>query len=1455
MLKKFLTTIIVLAATATAWAQNGTYGTGENTAVISSEGTTLTITGCGDLASINQDVISYTFSSDAVGKVFVKDGEAYTSVSQGALFAGTEYYREILGEKTLIENFISNAEYVSSVTETKEWNMDNVTEDYYRVQDIWNYQTLKTVIGWSWTPDNVKSSEIYKVSDAEDAITLNNGIKVAPITEEEYKALVKTTTTFTAEKDIYYTTDNGTTFTKIAQGTEKVVYNETAQYYTVADSTFELYTTETTIEDLFKSYSYLTEQKNKKDFVQILTDAVLAGAYTDVVFEQQGESDVVITSEIVRAILSPNGVINSNVRTLDLGVTTATSLDIQPKDNNNNVLYTSQLEILKYPKSVTDLGSSTFNFNGTFKNLKILDLSDYTKEYKDFFTKVEASVAWNAAHPNVLIRKNSSLDDIREDTDGLNNFKGNYAGIYSYYGTNGLTVSLTSQNSNVALFVNADIEQIIVGGERNSNICSDLNSIEICSDKGLTVDFTNASLSQTNAVYDLSGITNEKIKYLIFPRDANFASSIETNKLGENINAAFALGVKAVINSPCAYAHIYKAGTLQNASVPAEISDVQYIEYSGEMNSDDVDIAESYTNTLIDFKNVDFDGKFSFTNNTVKYLVLPNITSDDEMSLVSENVDEFSYSDCESLIAVAEYNIDSEKKSLTMHSKSDKANSDFNNLTSMQVLNYMYTGGIANNPYRYTDILTMSGYLCALDITNDNSKNGGLSYLISANDLTVAYYHTADHAVKMEENKVISNVAGVQTFDLTNAYFPTQEDMTFNKGYSFAEIKLPVDSRQTLIPSNAFANQVYFSELCIPYNYTKIGAEAFYLSTQLCHIYTTDNPADDDEAVNDNATIVDNGLYTFTFSANLKEIEGPNNPQHSTFCGFAIEIVTDIYNLALDAPLCGAGTFDASMAYGDNGFAGDIAHPIGRHNYQNHSKIFVMLHYPSECTDEQAMNYTDITRKYTLADETGEVDGKGRPRMWPRHVEFGAAYNNALKGVIWDETTEYDTRYQGWHEIVLVGNSLARDYDPQSENTQFVYRDWVTVCVPYDLKKSQVLSLLGVDPSFSVGQKDQVVKPVLDADGNPVLDADGNPTFNVISETEVPLYPDVRALTHVSRSVDNRKMTLHFAKLIEQNQNEETGVLEDRFYDVSINETHGQGFTRTELTGDDDPVVMEGGHPYLIRAYVPAAWDAQIKNIGYYIMSAASSANHAQKEMGVSAENLPYQYGECTVTSGDVELYLPCLKHKVHAFDADEKKSIVDVTPDDANKDFSYTDIDKSNPILYHFIGTYTATKIPQYGYYIGKAKDGSHKFTRSTRTGDAAYTWAPYTAVIVGLSDPTYDTDAFDNTASGSNSTGSNAISVEGSIDNIVVNPGVDGDDLMIYVGENAELGASGARLSLGGFDDSTATGIVDVNVSESVNVSNNKVYSINGQYMGTSLNKLPKGIYIINGQKKVVK
>ena len=47
-------------------------------------------------------------------------------------------------------------------------------------------------------------------------------------------------------------------------------------------------------------------------------------------------------------------------------------------------------------------------------------------------------------------------------------------------------------------------------------------------------------------------------------------------------------------------------------------------------------------------------------------------------------------------------------------------------------------------------------------------------------------------------------------------------------------------------------------------------------------------------------------------------------------------------------------------------------------------------------------------------------------------------------------------------------------------------------------------------------------------------------------------------------------------------------------------------------------------------------------------------------------------------------------------------------------------------------------------------------------------------------------------------------------------------------------------------------ADGISDVSTRR---LDTNKIYSINGQYVGNSLRSLPKGIYIVNGKKTVIR
>lgn len=758
--------------------------------------------------------------------------------------------------------------------------------------------------------------------------------------------------------------------------------------------------------------------------------------------------------------------------------------------------------------------------------------------------------------------------------------------------------------------------------------------------------------------------------------------------------------------------------------------------------------------------------------------------------------------------------------------------------------------GSANTGYNYAvanvTALTLSGDVNYADIgqNSDNfsiSDYGHVTYWDNEQGQNV----TPDNSVQGSTNNIMNNQAAMNSnaltyLDLENAVFAVQTDMQFAKvNEKLVTVKLPTHESMTLIPDNAFNNLQQVSELCIPYNYTTIGSCAFYNTHALMHIYTTDNP----EVDSDDKTIVDNGPYTYTFSANLKQIEGGIG-EHSTFFGNHIEDVTDIYVLAEEAPLCGANAFAGSMTYGNNGFAGNWTHPICRENYNNGNRWICVLHYPSSSTDEEAAKYTDITRNYTLIDEVGNVDGDGRPIAWPRHAEFKRAYEQALKGYIWYDwkeyaegateviqiydasivsanPTKYDQAYQGWHEFVLVGNSRSRDFDPQKENREYIQRDWYTICVPYDLTKSQLLNMLGVVNS----EDDETVYALEENEGKWEVSETGT----TVTQN---LYPDVRALTHVSRDINENgtyvsgKVTLHLSEpLIRVDENGNVTCSH-----VDINED-GQGYTHATLEGDD-PIVMEGGHAYLIRPYVPKEWNDQIKNLGMYIMAMADSYNNAAVSAGLPA---PYSYNEdCKFEN---KVYLPCFKHKIHAVKGNG-------SPNASARnipEFVYEDAEGQSPAYYRFVGTYTQTTVPQYAYYLGKNKTtGAHQFFRTTKETTK---WNPYSAVIVGLSsNPNYTG------VETSGQTGIQSVRFVSDSEN----------DLRALAGEVTNPSNAGKSLSfeqLMGDANGEATGIVDVNVSENVNVSNNKVYSINGQYMGTSLNNLPKGIYIINGQKKVVK
>lgn len=681
-----------------------------------------------------------------------------------------------------------------------------------------------------------------------------------------------------------------------------------------------------------------------------------------------------------------------------------------------------------------------------------------------------------------------------------------------------------------------------------------------------------------------------------------------------------------------------------------------------------------------------------------------------------------------------------------------------------------------------------------------------------------------------------------EKIDLSDALFGEgknyhPEDMTISGYYagSIKEIILPTAESQNTIPDDFMNNCVGVQSLCIPYNYEIIGKRAFFNAHGLTHIYTTD-PSNTKE--NPDNVKTDHGNGSFTFSANLKEIRSEGKVDEGTFFGNGMQQeVFDIYNLAVKAPKCGAYAFQGDLTYGNNGFKGNWTHPICRENYTNGSHVICMLHYPTESksyireggTCVEAANYEDITRVYTLADETGAVDGSGNTRAWPRHAEFYRSFNQAVSGHTWDgwklyqdETALYKevvseyydgvvkdpsktynkAYYQGWHEFVLTENNIFVPFDPQTRYENFVEKDWYTICVPYDIKKSELLMALGV----KAGSNNNVRRLKKNADGTT-----GTQLEETAATVTEDLYPDVRTLVQVKRSVNERKVTLCLSEPL---------VTATKCQDVYIPEDTRQGYEYTELK-ESDPVVMKGGYPYLVRPFIPE--DNRIKNIGAYVVAVASQNDFTRP-------NYTGVLGNTDGSAAGTTFSLPVREGvETQALNKDKSTQASPV----------YVKLDDSSPCMYNFVGTYINGNVPQYGYYLGVSKStGKHQFFRTTKTTTK---WNQYSAIIKGFTKPEFYIP------SGADSK---------TIENVrrIFDPD-QADDLIILSSESPTNAGKAMTLILddSGEDDNTTTAIRDIDMDRNMD-SNNKVYTIGGMLTNGS-NRLQKGIYIKNGKKHVVK
>ena len=847
----------------------------------------------------------------------------------------------------------------------------------------------------------------------------------------------------------------------------------------------------------------------------------------------------------------------------------------------------------------------------------------------------------------------------------------------------------------------------------------------------------------------------------------------------------------------------------------------------------------------------------TITNNKVEYIVLP-------YAMATEKITASDFST----------NMTSLKAAIATSSDKTKLSAYVKKAGSLGMARYYATGGSYNPgyaPYYFatkvgvTDVI-LSGSLNASDLVTKVENPTALD--------DNGHFTSGQNSTNVM--KGMNQEFNVASFDLEDAVFAVQSDMNFWKaGYEkLTSVILPTSTSMNTIPANCLRNMALLTELCVPHNYEYIEDGAFWL-TGINHMTTTDAAG----------ALVDKGPKTWTISANVKQL-GITPTTNKAFVEtiFPQNVgVEEIYCLAVKVPKCYANVFPANACYGWGG--DDPKQPYCRDRYYNggnKNEAWAILHFPSKesydasaGTKESSYDlmkklYTDVNKKFTKKEQTGAVDANGDPIVWPTHWEGYRSYNQASFGYTWNDWAEthnatidghvnggsevnqqprqgdvytcpametdggtgtkegdYDfDDYIGWHQIVLaVATYVDPDEKIEEEKIvrEYVEAGWYTFCIPFDMTVSQVQEMLGVPASA----------------GNVICKLDG------VEVTE-PIMPDIRQLNSVTRKKgSNGQNNVVTLRLTNDLWNGKKGQYLD--FDVtSTDPGNGQGLVDAPSNNRgsvDDPRCLVGGRPYFIKAYRRAGDEYKIKgqNLGMAIMTRYAD------QFGVEAscvanglyEQLKNGKGEELVT---LRFAIPYENHKVQALQDCENVVYLDYEEDGTTKRYNYT-----------MVGQFWQQPLPQYCFYSSK-----NKWYRYTDTSKG-YTWDPYKCIIMAT--PEIDDNHPNGGRYRDNSISNYPQVEEGTKDLLKSNfyigflNGRNDDDFQNM--QAAEyIFAFEDGITEYDEDGNVITAIENLDGESTIEVPvNGKVYNMAGQMVGTSIDNLGKGLYIVNGKKFIVR
>ena len=473
--------------------------------------------------------------------------------------------------------------------------------------------------------------------------------------------------------------------------------------------------------------------------------------------------------------------------------------------------------------------------------------------------------------------------------------------------------------------------------------------------------------------------------------------------------------------------------------------------------------------------------------------------------------------------------------------------------------------------------------------------------------------------------------------------------------------------------------------------------------------------------------------------------------------------------------------------------------------------------YYTSNTGETEVNPVNFDNTYYYASYTDNyvayTDQEGQRYT---QKEYYRAYTDADGSAqrycpVMEDVEFYDIKdshdYRGWHQFVLAayGKMSKIDYEPVrwwiSDN------DWWTICEPYDLKYSDLVMFFGTEAK------------------------DNNGTAKI---------PYLSKLMYVVRDGDNGKITLNFSKNLMEYKEMipgSTNKIDGTAYKHGVF-SDDQKWSQAELA--QDPVILHAGVPYLIKPNMTktgtgtnAYYNRQFDIYADTKADLWSRLATAQNLGGSALMNLIYE-GEYTVPSYVVS----------GSESTSDSKEI-------QNKDgstFTYNagtitykgeqkEYKLSNDFTYTFVGSFFKSVMPKFCYFLGwDSKAGKAAFWFNRKEEKDAWNWNNETGIIC----PNFNTDLEIDPASG----------LKDPARWIFSSTDISVDD----------FGSTGAAKSYtmdfgatNYFEWDEATGVSEMVVKPLFEET--KVYDTNGRFMGNSMQSLPKGVYIVNGKKYVVK